>query len=95
MVECVGLENRFTRKGNEGSNPSLSAQQVSSILLKPLLWQGFVRFLAVAGMSRHVLICPRLSSPVFPLPVLLPNRPRPEGDPLGEASRLTAEAVAS
>ena len=25
MVECVGLENRFTRKGNEGSNPSLSA----------------------------------------------------------------------
>ena len=25
MVECVGLENRYTRKGIEGSNPSLSA----------------------------------------------------------------------
>ena len=25
MVEWDGLENRFTRKGNEGSNPSLSA----------------------------------------------------------------------
>lgn len=25
-VECGGLENRFTRKGNGGSNPSLSAK---------------------------------------------------------------------
>lgn len=27
MVDRVGLENRYTRKGIEGSNPSLSAPQ--------------------------------------------------------------------
>ena len=26
VVECVGLENRYARKGIEGSNPSLSAR---------------------------------------------------------------------
>jgi hypothetical protein len=30
VVECVGLENRFTRKGNEGSNPSLSAESLTN-----------------------------------------------------------------
>jgi hypothetical protein len=29
VVECVGLENRYTRKGIEGSNPSLSARKCS------------------------------------------------------------------
>ena len=29
MVECVGLENRYARKGIEGSNPSLSASKVN------------------------------------------------------------------
>ena len=27
-VECVGLENRYTRKGTGGSNPPLSAVQL-------------------------------------------------------------------
>lgn len=30
MVECGGLENRCTRKGTEGSNPSLSARKSKS-----------------------------------------------------------------
>ena len=30
-VECVGLENRITRKGNWGSNPYLSAKKIEMV----------------------------------------------------------------
>lgn len=33
MVEGTGLENRQTRKGFEGSNPSLSAGYLSAVIL--------------------------------------------------------------
>ena len=31
MVECTGLENRSTRKGTVGSNPTLSAKSICFI----------------------------------------------------------------
>ena len=34
MVEGAGLENRYIRKGIEGSNPSLSARKVSTNVLE-------------------------------------------------------------
>ena len=44
VVEWDGLENRFTRKGNEGSNPSLSALDRRSFseggLIPPKLSEG-------------------------------------------------------
>ena len=38
MVYCGGLENRFGRKLNGGSNPSLSAKEIVNDLTKILIW---------------------------------------------------------
>ncbi len=38
MVYCGGLENRFGRKLNGGSNPSLSAKEIVNEYTKILIW---------------------------------------------------------
>ena len=54
MVECVGLENRFTRKGNEGSNPSLSADLLAPVT--QVVVTGAVAFLSDPRDSRFVAV---------------------------------------
>ncbi len=39
MVECTGLENRSTRKGTVGSNPTLSAKTIIKQLIIKVIFE--------------------------------------------------------
>jgi GWxTD domain-containing protein len=68
VVECGGLENRFTLTGNGGSNPSLSARSKAV----PPSGPGGFSFVSWSGTAPGMRISPILRSNRSPLPSGVP-----------------------